>query len=86
MIEESNDNLGQLLMVPRFRDEAVTGAIDTLVATQGAGDKELEDEDEDMVYEDSYFVPLVGGLPLHLQFFTRIWWSGASNGSGCTFA
>jgi hypothetical protein len=44
----------------------VLGAIDTLVAAQGASDEALEDEDEDMVYEDDHFVPLVGGLLLHL--------------------
>jgi hypothetical protein len=32
-IEESGDNLGQLLTVLRFRDEAVPGATDTLAAT-----------------------------------------------------
>ena len=66
MIEESDDNLGQLLMVLRFGDEAVLGATDTHAATQGAGGEALEDEDEDMVYEDSHFVPLAGGLLLHL--------------------
>ena len=66
MIEESGDNLGQLLMVLGFRDEAVLGAIDTLAAAQGAGGEALEDEDEDMVYVDGHFVPLVGGLLLHL--------------------
>ena len=85
-IEESGDNLGQLLTVLGFGDEAVLGATDTLAAAQGVGGEVLKDEDEDMVYEDSYFVPLVGGRPLHHQFFTRIWWSGASNGSGCVVA
>jgi len=66
-IEESDDNLGQLLTVLGFGDEVVPGAIDTLAATQGAGSEALEDEDEDMVYEDSHFVPLVGGLLLHLD-------------------
>jgi len=61
----------------------VLGAIDTLASTQGVGGEALEDEDEDMVYEDIHLVPLVGGLLLHLQFLTRIWWSGAGNGSGC---
>jgi hypothetical protein len=41
----------------------------------------LEDEDEYMVYEDGHFIPLVGGL-LHLEFLTRIWWSGADDESG----
>jgi len=36
------------------------------------GGEVLEDVDEDMVYEDDHFVPLVGGLLLHLQFLTRI--------------
>jgi hypothetical protein len=67
VIEESGDNnLGQLLMVLGFRDEAVPGATDTLAAAQGAVDEVLEDEDEDMVYEDGHLVPLVGGLLLHL--------------------
>ena len=72
-IEESSNNLGQLLTVLEFRDEAVPGVTDTLAATQGAGGEALEDEDEDMVYEDSHFVPLVGGLLLHLQFLTKIY-------------
>jgi hypothetical protein len=65
-IEESGDNLGWLLMVLRFGDEAVLGATDTLATAQGAGGEALEDEDEDMVYEDGPLVPLVGGLLLHL--------------------
>ena len=73
-------------MVLGFRDEAVPGVIDTLAAAQGAGGEALEDEDKDMVYEDGHFVPLVGGLLLHLQFLTRIWWSGADNRSGCIVA
>jgi hypothetical protein len=81
MIEESNDNLGQLLTVLRFGDEAILGATDTLVAAQGATGEALKDEDEDMVYEDGHFVPLVGGL-LHLEFLTRIWWSGSNDRSG----
>jgi hypothetical protein len=59
-------------MVLRFRDEAVLGVTDTLVAAQGAGGEVLEDENEDMVYEDGHLVPLVGGLLLHLKFLTRI--------------
>jgi hypothetical protein len=55
-IEESSGNLGQLLTVLGFRD--------TLAATQGADSEALEVEDEDMVYEDSHFVPLVRGPPL----------------------
>ena len=71
-IEEFGDNLGQLLMVLGFRDEAVPGAMDTLVVVQGAGGEALEGEDKDMVCEDSHLVPLVGGLLLHLEFLARI--------------
>ena len=66
-IEESGDSLGQLLTVLRFRDEAVLGATDTLAAAQGAGGEAVEDKDQDIIYEDVYFVPLVGGLLLHLD-------------------
>ena len=71
-IEESGDNLGKLLMVLGFRDEMVPRATNTLATAQGAGGEALEDEDEDMVCEDGHFVPLVGGLLLHLEFLTRI--------------
>ena len=77
-IEEFGDNLGQLLTVLGFRDEAVPRATDTLTAAQGAGGEVAEDEDQYMVCGDIHFVSLVGGL-LHL---TRIWWSRAGNGSG----
>jgi len=49
-IEESDNNLGQLLSVFGVRDEVVLGAADILAATQGAGDEAVEDEDQDMVY------------------------------------
>jgi hypothetical protein len=82
-MEESDDNMGQLLMVLGFGDEVVLGVTNTLAAAQGASGEALEDEDEDMVYEDGHFIPLVGGLLLHLEFLTRIWWSGgAGDGSG----
>ena len=48
-IEESSNNLGQLLRVLSVRDEVVPGAINTLVAAQGAGGEAAEDEDQDMV-------------------------------------
>ena len=38
-----------------------------LVAAQGAGGEVAEDNDQDNVYEDVYFVPLVVGLLLHLD-------------------
>ena len=59
--------MGQLLTVLGSRDEAILGAIETLVATQGAGGEASEDEDQDMVCEDGHFVSLVGGLFLHLD-------------------
>ena len=39
----------------------------TLVATEGADDEAAENKDQDIIYEDVYFVPLVGGLLLHLD-------------------
>ena len=53
-------------MVLGFRDEAVLGATHTLVATQGACGEVVEDKDQDFVCQDVYFIPLVGGLLLHL--------------------
>ena len=49
-IEESSNNLGQLLLVLGVQDEVVPGEADTLAATQGAGSEAVEDEDQDMVY------------------------------------
>ena len=49
-----------------FGDEAVPRAAHTLVAAQGDGGEAAEDKDQDIIYEDVYFVPLVGGL-LHLD-------------------
>ena len=66
-IHESCDKLGQLLMVLGFRDKAVPGATHTLAATQDAGSEAAEDKDQDIIYEDVYFIPLVGGLLLHLD-------------------
>ena len=65
-IEESNNNLRQLLSVLGVRDEVVLGAVDTLAAAQGAGGEAAEDEDQDMVCEDGHSIPLVGDL-LHLD-------------------
>jgi hypothetical protein len=39
----------------------------TLVAAQGVGGEVVEDKYQDFVYQDDYFVPLVGGLLLHLD-------------------
>ena len=59
-IEESGDNLGQLLTVLEFRDEVVLGATNTLAVVQGVGSEALEDEDEDMVFEDGTWFLLLG--------------------------
>ena len=60
--------MGQLLTVLRFGDEAVPGATHTLAAAQGASSEAAKDKDQDIVYEDVYFVPLVGGLLLYLDY------------------
>jgi hypothetical protein len=39
----------------------------TLAAAQGAGSEIAEDKDQDIVYVHVYFIPLVGGLLLHLD-------------------
>ena len=65
-IEESSNNLGQLLSVLGVRDEVVLGAADILVAAQVAGGEAAEDEDQDMVCEDAHSLHLVGDL-LHLD-------------------
>ena len=54
-------------MVLGFGDEAVLGATHTLAAAQGMGGEAAEDKDQDIVYEDVYFVSLVGGLLFHLD-------------------
>ena len=54
-------------MILGFGDEVVLGATHTLVAAQGVGGEAVEDKDQDIVYEDVYFIPLVGGLLLHLD-------------------
>ena len=71
-IEESGNNLGQLLLVLGVRDVVVLGAANTLAAAQGAGGEAAEDEDQDMVYEDGHSVPLVGTSCI----LSRIHWSG----------
>ena len=45
----------------------VPGATQTLTATQGADSEAAEGKDQDIVHEDVYFVPFVGGLLLHLN-------------------
>jgi hypothetical protein len=61
-IEESINNLGQLLSVLGVRDDVVPGATDTLAAAQGVGGEAAEDEDQDMVYVDAHSLHLVGDL------------------------
>ena len=48
-VEESSENLGQLLTILGSRDEAILGAKDTLATAQGVGGEAAEDEDQDMV-------------------------------------
>ena len=48
-VEESSENLGQLLTILGSRDEAILGATDTLVAAQGVSGEVAKDEDQDMV-------------------------------------
>jgi hypothetical protein len=60
IVEEASHSLGQHLTIVGVRDEVVSGATDTFVATQGAGGEAAEDLDNDMVYEASHCVPLVG--------------------------
>ena len=54
-------------MVLGSQDEAILVTTDKLAAAQGAGGEAAKDEDQDMVCEDIHFVPLVGGLLLHLD-------------------
>ena len=77
MVEESSENLGQLLTVLGSRDEAILGSTDTLATAQGAGGEAAKDKDQDMVCEDGHFVPLVGASSI----LTRIWWSRDGDGS-----
>jgi hypothetical protein len=49
-IHESGDKLGKLLMVLRFRDEAVPRVTHRLVATQGVGSEVAKDKDQDFIY------------------------------------
>ena len=83
VIEQSGNNMGQLLSVLGIQDEVVLGVADTLAAAQGVGGEADEDEDQDMVYEDGHFVPLVGASSSNLM---RIWWSGDGDGSDGTVA
>ena len=48
-IEESSNNLGQLLLVLSVQDEVVPGVADTLAAVQGVDGEVAEDKDQDMV-------------------------------------
>jgi hypothetical protein len=66
-IHESGNKLGQLLTMLGFGDEVVPGVTHIVAAAQGAGGEAAEDKDQDIIYEDVYFIPLVGGLLLHLD-------------------
>ena len=39
----------------------------TLAAAQGVSGEVVEDKDQDIIYDDVYFIPPVGGLLLHLD-------------------
>jgi hypothetical protein len=54
-------------MVLEFRDEAVPRATHTLADAQGVGSEAAKDKDQDIIYEDVYFIPHVGDLLLHLD-------------------
>jgi hypothetical protein len=45
----------------------VPGATNILIAAQGAGGEAMEDEGQDIIYEDVYFVALIRGILLHLD-------------------
>ena len=59
VIEESGNNLGQLLLVLGVWDKVVLGATNTLAAAQGVGSEVVEDDDQDMVCEDAHVTPSV---------------------------
>ena len=51
-----------------FKDEAVLGVTHThTYSCTRCGGEAAEDKDQDIVYEDVYFISLVGGLLLHLD-------------------
>jgi hypothetical protein len=81
-IEESINNLGQLLSVLGVRDDVVLGATDTLAAAQGAGGEAAEDEDQDMVYVDAHSLHLVGDL-LHLDKDLLEWQTHTNQMEAC---
>jgi hypothetical protein len=60
IVEEASHSLGQHLTVVGVRDEAVSGATDTFAVAQEAGREAAENLDNNMVYEASHCVPLVG--------------------------
>ena len=62
VIEEACHILGQYLMVVVVLDEAVSRAIDTFAAEQGASREATEDLNNNIVREANQCVTLVGGL------------------------
>ena len=62
VIEEACHILGQYLMVVVVLDEAVSRAIDTFAAEQGAGGEEAEDLKNDILCEAGQCVPLARSL------------------------
>jgi hypothetical protein len=54
-------------MVIGVQDEASLRATDTLAVEQGAGKEAVEDLENDILWEASQCVPLVGGLLLFVS-------------------
>ena len=82
-IHESSDKLGQLLTVLGFRDEAVPGVTHTLTATQGVGGEAVRTRTKtSSMRMSTSFLLLVASSSI----LTRMWWSGAGDGSGSTVA
>jgi hypothetical protein len=60
----------------------VLGAVDTLATAQGAGGQTVEDEDQDMVYEDAHSLHLVGDL-VHLDKDLLEWQTHTNQMEAC---
>ena len=61
-IEEADDSLWKLLTLIGVGDDALLGAIDTLVAAQGPSGEVAEDVGKYIIWEAVHYVPHVGGL------------------------
>ena len=63
-------------------DDAILGATDTLLATQGVGGEVAEDEDQDIVCEDAHSLHLVQDL-LHLDKDLLEWQTHTNQMEAC---